>query len=166
MAAETRAIIGGQEIGLLFGLPAIEYIQGKIQGLEPSAQMTFNVMQMVEIIYGGYLNWCKAENLEPSVRYRQFYDFVEGSAMNQDMTEVVRIIKLFSGSKEVKEEPEKEGEKKSLKKSIGMKSKHSASGKTGTTTGSPGGNISSLGGDTTRIGLNSSSMHDSLPIAL
>ena len=95
MAAETRAIIGGQEIGLLFGLPAIEYIQGKIEGLRGNAEMTFNVMQMVEIIYGGYLNWCKAENLEPSIKYRLFYDFVEGSAMADDMKEVVRIIKLF-----------------------------------------------------------------------
>ena len=53
-----------------------------------------------------------------------------------------------------------------MDQSIGKKLKHSVSGKTGTSTGSHGGNISSLEGGMTRTGLNNLNTLDSLPIAL
>lgn len=126
MAGYTQITIAGQPIGLLFGLPAIKQISDKINLLSGMEEITLNIMSMVHILYAGYVNNCLANNQEPIIDFKVFYDKVEQGALNNGLAEIEKAIKVFAGSKEVKQ-VEEEGKKKlSKNKLIGTKLKRSA----------------------------------------
>ena len=165
MAAETRAIIGGQEIGLLFGLPAIIYIE-KVRKEQTEGDTEADaIISMADIIYAGYMNYCKYERILMTLKFRDFCEYVELCGLKRETSEIKRIREVYDESMKIALAYVPD-EKKSLKKSIGTKLKSSASEKTEILSESAGGNTSSFGADTTKTGLNSLSISGSLPIAL
>ena len=126
MAGYTTITIGGQQVGLRFGLPAIKRISDKINLLSGTEEITLNLMSMVHILYAGYVNDCLANDKDPNIEFKVFYDFVEEAAMNDNLGEIKRIIEVFANSKEVKDKNDPKEEKKSKSLSTGTKLKRSA----------------------------------------
>ena len=136
MTVETTTVIGGQKIGLLFGLPSIQYWNEYQNGpLSAGKEITIDQTGMAHVLYGGYLNYCKAEAIEPELKFRSFFDFVEAEAYAGSLIETSRICKLFFQSISVTaekltkrtEEIETEGkEKKNQNHSTGTKLRRSA----------------------------------------
>jgi hypothetical protein len=126
MAGYTTIEIVGQQVGLRFGLPAIKRISDKINLLSGTEEITLNLMSMVHILYAGYVNDCLANDKDPNIEFKVFYDFVEESAMNDKLGEIKRVIEVFANSKEVKDREDTKEEKKSKSLSTGTKLKRSA----------------------------------------
>jgi len=126
MAGYTTITIGGQQVGLRFGLPAIKRISDKINLLSGTEEITLNLMSIVHILYAGYVNDCLANDKDPNIEFKVFYDLVEEAAMNDNLGEIKRIIEVFANSKEVKDKEEPKEEKKSKSLSTGTKLKRSA----------------------------------------
>lgn len=108
--------IKNKEVGILFGMPAIQRITQKIQLTEFTDNISLGISQIRDILYAGYLNYCLAEDLRPELTARDFYDYIEENATNEvEFAQVNEAIKVFNHSKYIKPSENGEDKKKAKK---------------------------------------------------
>ena len=113
MEGYTTINIKGREVGLLFGLYAIQRIFEKLGGLSTELTESRKNLQVYKhILYSGYL--CDREAMDEPVELtpRDFQVWIEGLAKNGDLSEVTRAILVYNKSTEVKVKEVAEDEKK------------------------------------------------------
>ena len=120
MEGYTTININGRQIGLLFGLYAIQRIFEKLGGLSTTLDESRKNLQVYKhILYSGYL--CDREAMDEPVELtpRDFQVWIEGLARQGDLSQVTEAILIYNKSTAVKVDETAEDEKK--KKSTGKK---------------------------------------------
>lgn len=117
----AKISVGGQEVVLKFGLPAIRRIMekmlvNKLSDMDGEKEI-YNDLGLSHILYAGYLNGCMMRDELPVIPFEEFYTLLEDSADDKEkQDQVITAIASFEQSKVVKQSIEKlkdEVEKKS-----------------------------------------------------
>lgn len=129
MPAHITITINGQQVGLWYGLYAIQHFTTNSVDLPNDDKNKLVQLLSVGILYAGYLNDCEASKAEAKLTYRDFYGYVEQCLLNNDITDINRAWEAYNEStKPLKadliEQPEEGKKKKSPL--IGKKLKSSA----------------------------------------
>jgi len=154
----SQITIGGQTVGLKFGLPALRHIMEKAQQVSLFNDVRLNDTGVAHMLYGGYLNHCIMHDKIAVIPFEQFYEYVEGSEFDETVkAEILAAAKAFESSRSVAKAVKDLAEKKKVmtketkNPSSGTKSSHSATGVSvllpANTPDSPGENINSLSED-------------------
>lgn len=104
MEGYTTINIKGQQVGLLFGLYAVERIFEKLGGMQvdmSEGRKSANIFK--HILYSGYLCDCEAMDSKPVLTARDFLIWIEDCAKNGDMTPVTDAVAIYNKTTEVKE---------------------------------------------------------------
>lgn len=124
-------IIAGQEVKLLFGMPAIRRIgekMAKVDFIDPNT-LSYTETGISHILYAGYLNGCAANDETPVLPFNAFYSLVETAILDGQIEQVAAAVKCFEESKVVEAFSKKAAEASTdskKKTSPGTKSKVSA----------------------------------------
>lgn len=124
MNGVAKLTVGGQDVVLKFGLPAIRRIMEKMLQYqltdidEETKGETYNDLGLSHVLYAGYLNGCMMRDVPTDIPFEAFYTLLEDCAEDKGKAaEVTAAIACFEESKIVKQSLEKlkdEVEKKSL----------------------------------------------------
>lgn len=113
MEGYTTIKINGQEIGLLFGLYAIERIFAKLGGMTVEmSEGRRSATLFKHILYSGYLCDCEAMDTFPVLTARDFQVYIEQCAKSGDMTPVTDAVAVYNKSTAVKEPEAKSTDEK------------------------------------------------------
>lgn len=127
--------IGGERVGLKFGMPALRRIFEKMQQYDMVAGTKSNDIGIAHVLYAGYLNFCLMKDEAPVHAFEYFYDYVETVGDAEGSTdEIAAALKAFEESRFVKTLVENEKKKvmeraertTEIEYSTGMKSRPSA----------------------------------------
>jgi hypothetical protein len=111
MEGYTTIEIEGQQIGLFFGLYAVQLIHEKLAGMSADLgkeNSRINAKVFKHILYSGYLCDCDAMETEPTLTMRDFQMWIEKNAKDGTMDQVTAAVLVYNKSVEVK--PSKNGE--------------------------------------------------------
>jgi len=123
MAGYTEIIIGGQQVGLRFGIAAIKIAREKkaikIVGEVIETQTTVNTAHYLR---AAYIDNCYVKEMDAVIPFEKFVEWAEEQEINGG-AELQRITKVISESNYVKpkEEAEDKKDKKKVRKSTGTK---------------------------------------------
>lgn len=98
----TTIVIGGETVGLKYGLPAVRQITEKLSGGNLITGNTYNEVGIAHILYAGYINNCIVKEVEAKHKFEFFYDFIEEIAISGEVEGVTEAIKCFEESRFVK----------------------------------------------------------------
>ena len=125
--------IAGQQVGLKFGLPAVQRLMERMVAHDIMQDGLYTELGIIHIIYAGYLNHCLMRDAPPTIPFEQFYEQIEGLDNEQTKAEAINAIRAFEESKYVKkavkankEEEEKKKATTIQSQSTGMQSSLSA----------------------------------------
>lgn len=95
--------IGGQRVGLKFGMPALRQIFEKMKQYPMVVGTKSNDIGIAHILFAGYLNFCMMKDELPVHTFEYFYDYVEtiGDAEGS-LEEIADALKAFEDSRFVK----------------------------------------------------------------
>lgn len=95
--------IGGQRVGLKFGMPALRQIFEKMKQYPMVVGTKSNDIGIAHILFAGYLNFCIMKDEAPVHTFEYFYDYVEtiGDAEGS-LDEITDALKAFEDSRFVK----------------------------------------------------------------
>src|SRR5262245_54620050 len=107
MTGLTTIQINGQAVGLKFAYPAIKWFTEESTKSDiyftPGIDSTFTVEGLAKLIQCAYKNHCMIEEVEPTLSYRHFYEYVE---VNQDteegQKELLRVTEVYASSSVIK----------------------------------------------------------------
>jgi hypothetical protein len=95
--------INGQTVGLKFGLPAMSIIHKKTALIENLDDAVVNQVLVAHILSAGYINHCIIKEIEPTLEFESFVDFVEEGGINESVGEdLKKVMKVFNEAKEVR----------------------------------------------------------------
>ncbi len=123
MEGYTTIKIKGQEVGLLFGLYAVQLIFEKLGKIEVNMSEAHKSATIFKhILYCGYIGDCDAMDVKPELTARDFLIFIEECAKAGDMSPVTDAVEVYNKSTTVKEKEVKADAVDSEKKNqlIGM----------------------------------------------
>jgi hypothetical protein len=125
--------IAGQQVGLKFGLPAVQRLMEKMGVHDMFQDGLYTELGIIHIIYAGYANYCLMHDVSETIPFEQFYEQIEGLDNEQTKQETIKAIRAFEESKYVKKaiavNKEEEVKKKAtmtLSQSTGTESNPSA----------------------------------------
>lgn len=123
----TSIHIDGQEVKLLFGMPAIRQIAENQAKFNLYDGVNYNETGYAHILFAGYCNHCSSVMELPTIKFQHFYFFVENAILTGDIEPIKAAIKCFDESQAVSAVI-KSGQAVETKKKNGhgMKSKVSA----------------------------------------
>ena len=105
----TQIKIDGVAVGLKFAYPAIKWFTeasltpaGKelyFTQTEKPEESSFTVEGLAKLIECSYKNNCLIKEVEPSIPYEKFYDYVEAAQQpGEEQTEVLKTLEVYAGS--------------------------------------------------------------------
>jgi hypothetical protein len=109
--------MAGVELPLLFGLPALRRIVEKTSINEFTDSISLTFFNIRDILFSGYLNHCKAEDIDPKISAKDIYDYLETNLYNEvEFQKIADAVNAFNTSKYLKPTNGKasDEEKKSL----------------------------------------------------
>jgi hypothetical protein len=118
--------INDQKVGLKFGMASFRYLSdGKLVEGKSFVNNELNEVGIAHILYSGYFNNCLVKDVEPSLTFEDFVDFIERTLMNKESIEpITNAIKVWADNDLIKQtQVENEPKKKT---SRGSKSKRLA----------------------------------------
>jgi hypothetical protein len=109
--------IKDQTIGLKFGMASFRYLsEGKFQEGKSFVGDGLTEIGVAHILYSGYYNNCIVKDVEPSLTFSDFVDYVEGLLVsNSDSTELNNAIKVWTNNDLIKKSTETDPKKKNLR---------------------------------------------------
>lgn len=123
----TQINIEDNQVGILFGLPAIAQIGEKETTtqfyqaivIDGKPANTYSLYGIAHIMFAGYINWCSAEDKISNLPYRKFYDAVEDAVSTGQIVEIIKpIIECYENSRYVKPVVDAAIEKNAKKKTL------------------------------------------------
>jgi hypothetical protein len=106
--------INDQKIGLKFGMASFRYLQDKLVEGKSFQGGDLNEIGLAHIIYSGYFNNCLVKDVEPSLKFEEFVDWIEGNLLNEDvMAQIKSVIDVWTNNQYIQqannlaEEPKK-----------------------------------------------------------
>ena len=106
--------INGQKVGLKFGMASFRYLSdGKLVEGKSFNKNELNEVGIAHILYSGYYNNCLVKDVEPSLTFEDFVDYIEQMLVNKiPLDEVTNAIKVWADNDFIKqtqvvEEPKK-----------------------------------------------------------
>ena len=95
--------MSGTELPLLFGLPALRRIVEKTEINEFTDSISLTIFNIRDILYSGYLNYCKAEGVKTKITEREIYDYLENNLYNEEeFKKITEAVMEFNNSKYLK----------------------------------------------------------------
>jgi hypothetical protein len=118
--------INDQKVGLKFGMASFRYLSdGKLVEGKSFVNNELNEVGIAHILYSGYFNNCLVKDVEPSLTFEDFVDFIERTLMNKESIEpITNAIKVWADNDLIKQTQVDNEPKK--KTSRGSKSKRLA----------------------------------------
>ena len=106
--------IKDQTIGLKFGMASFRYLsEGKFQEGKSFVGEGLTEIGVAHILYSGYYNNCIVKDVEPSLTFSDFVDYVEGLLVaDADMSELNNAIKVWADNDLIKKSSTSEPKKK------------------------------------------------------
>jgi hypothetical protein len=100
MASTTNYVeIGGKKVGIKYGMLAIQHVADK--NVSVSTGGFASLSSVVNIIYGGYRNWCYVKDIPEELSFEEIYDWVEERSIVGDK-ELSDLVAAFGESQVVK----------------------------------------------------------------
>jgi hypothetical protein len=118
--------INDQKVGLKFGMASFRYLSdGKLVEGKSFVNNELNEVGIAHILYSGYFNNCLVKDVEPSLTFEDFVDFIEHTLMNKEsILPITNAIKVWADNDLIKQTQVDNEPKK--KTSRGSKSKRLA----------------------------------------
>jgi hypothetical protein len=106
--------INDQKVGLKFGMASFRYLSdGKLVEGKSFNKNELNEIGIAHILYSGYYNNCLIKDVEPSLTFNDFVDYVESLLIKKSgMDEVVNAIKVWADNDFIKQTQTSEEPKK------------------------------------------------------
>jgi hypothetical protein len=97
--------INGQKVGLKFGMASFRYLSdGKLVEGKSFVNNELNEVGIAHILYSGYFNNCLVKDVEPSLTFEDFVDFIERTLMNKESIEpITNAIKVWADNDLIKQ---------------------------------------------------------------
>lgn len=116
--------INGQKVGLKFGMASFRYLSdGKFVEGKSFVKDELTEIGVAHILYSGYFNNCLVKDVEPSLTFADFVDYIEGILISKgDLSEMNNAISVWSSNELIKQTQSTETKKKT---SLGKKLKPS-----------------------------------------
>lgn len=109
----TTITINDQKIGLKFGMASFRYLSDKFANNKAIENNELNEIAIAHILYSGYYNNCLVKEVEPSLTFEDFVDFIEANIMDVDVVENIRaVVEVWSKNDFLKDTQEKTTEAK------------------------------------------------------
>lgn len=117
MNGATTIQINGQTVGLKFAYPAIKWFTEESETNDllfvPGETGGFTVEGFAKLIQCSYRNSCLIKEIEPSLRYEDFYNYVESNQDSEEgQKELTRITEIYAASSVMKKLVEATDKKK------------------------------------------------------
>jgi hypothetical protein len=95
----TTITINDQKVGLKFGMASFRYLQDKLVEGKSYQGGDLNEIGIAHIIYSGYFNNCLVKDVEPSLKFEEFVDWIEFNLTNEDiMTQIKSVIEIWTNN--------------------------------------------------------------------
>jgi len=119
----TTITINGEKIGLKFGMASFRYLsEGKFVEGKSFANNQLTEIGIAHILYSGYYNNCIIKEIDPSLNFENFVDFVESNIIKQDgFSEIQKAVELWAASDFIKSEDNSKQEESKKKRIRGKK---------------------------------------------
>lgn len=93
----TTITINGEKIGLKFGMASFRYLSEKFSNNKAIENNELNEIAIAQIIYSGYYNNCLVKEVEPTLTFENFVDFIEANILNAEVIEKIKeVISVWS----------------------------------------------------------------------
>lgn len=107
MNGATTIQINGQTVGLKFAYPAIKWFTEESATNDlffvPGETGGFTVEGLAKLIQCSYKNHCLIKEVEPSLKYEDFYNYVESNQdTDEGQKELIRITEIYASSSVIK----------------------------------------------------------------
>jgi len=108
MNGSCNITINGQPVGLKFAYPAIKWFTEasmKDDGIffTPGEDSTFTVEGLAKLIQCSYRNHCLLKEIEPSLSYEDFFNYVEDNQDSEEgQKELLRITEVYATASVIK----------------------------------------------------------------
>ena len=107
----TTITINGEKIGLKFGMASFRYLAEKFDKKKSFVNQALTEIEISHILYSGYYNNCLVKEVEPTLTFENFVDYIEMNMLNEEvLTNIKEAIELWSKNDFLKtqgEEPKK-----------------------------------------------------------
>jgi hypothetical protein len=98
----TTITINDQKVGLKFGMASFRYLQDKLVEGKSYQGGDVNEIGLAYIVYSGYFNNCLVKDVEPSLKFEDFVDWIESNLLNEDvMTQIKSVMELWTNNQYV-----------------------------------------------------------------
>ena len=106
--------INDQKVGLKFGMASFRYLSdGKFVEGKSFVNDELTEIGVAHILYSGYFNNCLVKDVEPSLTFADFVDYIEGLLMSKgDLSEMNNAISVWSSNELIKQTQSTETKKK------------------------------------------------------
>lgn len=95
----TNITINDQKVGLKFGMASFRYLQDKLVEGKSYQGGDLNEIGLAHIIYSGYFNNCLVKDVEPTLKFEEFVDWIETNLLNEDvMTQIKSVIEIWTNN--------------------------------------------------------------------
>ena len=108
--------INGQKVGLKFGMASFRYLSdGKFVEGKSFVKDELTEIGVAHILYSGYFNNCLVKDVEPSLTFADFVDYIESLLISKgDLSEMNNAISIWSSNELIKQTQSTETKKKTL----------------------------------------------------
>ena len=106
--------INGQKVGLKFGMASFRYLSdGKFVEGKSFVKDELTEIGVAHILYSGYFNNCLVKDVEPSLTFADFVDYIEGILISKgDLSEMNNAISVWSSNELIKQTQSTETKKR------------------------------------------------------
>ncbi len=108
MNGSCNITINGQTVGLKFAYPAIKWFTEatlRDNGIffTPGEDSTFTVEGLAKLIQCSYRNHCLLKEVEPTLSYEDFFNYVEANQDSEEgQKELMRITEVYATASVIK----------------------------------------------------------------
>lgn len=97
--------INGQKVGLKFGMASFRYLSdGKLVEGKSFNKNELNEVGIAHILYSGYYNNCLVKDVEPSLTFEDFVDYIEATLVNKGgLEEITNAVKVWADNDFIKQ---------------------------------------------------------------
>ena len=95
----TTITINDQKVGLKFGMASFRYLQDKLVEGKSYQGADINEIGLAHIIYSGYFNNCLIKDVEPTITFEDFVDWIETNLLNDAvMNQIKSVIEIWTNN--------------------------------------------------------------------
>lgn len=103
----TTIQINGNPVGLKFAYPAIKWFTEATQKddifFTPGEDSTFTIEGLAKLIQCSYRNHCLIKEVEPTLTYEDFFNYVEGNQDTEEgQKELLRVTEVYATASVIK----------------------------------------------------------------